>query len=90
MPRPLCPRENHGRYALDRRLGGPQSQSGRAEDKNLVPARVQSLAVQPVARCYTDWAIPSPIIIIIIIIINIIFHFPTVDLIENTQRYYEI
>jgi hypothetical protein len=28
-PRPLNPREKRPRYALDRRLGGPQSRSGR-------------------------------------------------------------
>ena len=35
-------------YPLYRRLGGPQGQSGQAE--NLVPTRIQSPTVQPVAR----------------------------------------
>jgi hypothetical protein len=30
------------------------------EEKNPVPARNRTLAVQPVARRYTDWAIPAP------------------------------
>jgi hypothetical protein len=37
-PRPLYPRRKSPRYPLDRRLGGPQSRSGRrGEDKILVP-----------------------------------------------------
>jgi len=46
------PRERPGtRY---RRLGGPQRQSGRAE--NLVPTGIRSRTVQPVVGRYTDWA----------------------------------
>jgi hypothetical protein len=46
----------------NRRLGGPQSRSGRyGEEKNLVAAGNRSPAVQPVARRYTDWANPAPI-----------------------------
>jgi hypothetical protein len=42
-------------YPLDKRLGGPQSRSGRyGEERNLTPA------FQPVARRYTYWAIPIP------------------------------
>jgi hypothetical protein len=38
------------RYSLDRRLGGPQSQSGRnVEEKNLSSAGNRTPAVQPVA-----------------------------------------
>jgi len=37
-----------------RRLGGPQGQSGGAE--NLVPTRIRSRTVQPVVSRYTDWA----------------------------------
>jgi hypothetical protein len=56
-PQPLYPR-----YPLDRRLGGPQSWPGRyAEEKNLAPAGNRTPAVQPVARRYTDWVIPTPI-----------------------------
>ena len=39
-------------YPLYRRLGGPQGQSGWAE--NLVPTGIRSLAVQPVVSHYTD------------------------------------
>jgi hypothetical protein len=50
------PRGNRLPYELDRRLGGPQTQSGRYEDeKNLAPA----LAVQPVVCGYIDLAIPT-------------------------------
>jgi hypothetical protein len=52
---------------LYRRLGGSQGRSGWAE--NLVPTGIRFRTVQPVARSYTDWAIPAPIIIMIIIII---------------------
>jgi hypothetical protein len=42
-------------YALDRRLGEPQSQSGCCgEEKSLVPARNQALAIQPIACYYAD------------------------------------
>ena len=40
------------RYPFYRRLGGPQSRSGRAE--NLVPTGTQSRTVQPVVSRYTD------------------------------------
>jgi hypothetical protein len=40
-------------YTLDRRLGGPQSRSGRrGEEKNLSSAGIRIPAVQPVARRY--------------------------------------
>jgi len=42
------------RNPLYRRLGGPQGQSGRAE--NLVPTGIRSRTVQPVVSRYTDWA----------------------------------
>jgi hypothetical protein len=52
-PRPLYPRGKSPRYPLDRRLGGPQSQSGRfGEMKILDPHRdsnSDSSVVQPVA-----------------------------------------
>ena len=38
----------------DRRLGGSQGRSGRAE--NLVPTGIRSRTVQPVVSRYTDWA----------------------------------
>jgi hypothetical protein len=47
-------------YPLDRRLSGPQIPSGRCEEeKNRDPAAIWTQAVQPVARHYTDWAIPT-------------------------------
>jgi hypothetical protein len=52
------PPEEMPRYQLDRRLGEPQSPSGRCgEEKSLAPVRIITLAVQPIARRYTDWAI---------------------------------
>jgi hypothetical protein len=36
-PRPLYPRGKSPRYTLDRRLGGPQSRSGRRGEENLLP-----------------------------------------------------
>jgi hypothetical protein len=49
--------------SLDRRLGGPQSRSGRGgEEKNSQPRREsnpRTPIVQPVAQCYTDWAITA-------------------------------
>jgi hypothetical protein len=41
-------------YQPDRRLGGPQTQFGHCEQKNLSPARIRTLAVQSVACHYTD------------------------------------
>ena len=49
------------RYPLYRRLGGPQGQSGQAE--NLVPTGIRSRTAQPVVSRNTDWAtrpIPAP------------------------------
>jgi len=42
------------RYPFNRRLGGPQGRSGRAE--NLVPTGIWSWTFQPVVSRYTDWA----------------------------------
>ena len=42
------------RYPFYSRLGGPQGQSGQAE--NLVPTGIRSQTVQPVVCRYTDWA----------------------------------
>jgi hypothetical protein len=52
-PRLLYPRRKSPRYPLDTRLGGSQSWSGHCgEEKNLAPARNQTLAIQPIAcRC---------------------------------------
>jgi hypothetical protein len=39
----------------DRRLGGPQSRSGRyGEEKSLFPSGNRTMAIQPVACPYTD------------------------------------
>jgi hypothetical protein len=49
------------RYPLDRKLGGPQSRSGRGgEEKNyqLLP-RLEPPIVQPVVQLYTYWAIQA-------------------------------
>jgi hypothetical protein len=52
---PRYPRGRGPRYPLDRRLGEPQSRSGRCgEEKNLALP-----GIEPVARRYTDWAIPT-------------------------------
>jgi hypothetical protein len=49
------PQGNRPWYSLDRRLGGPQSQSGSCgEDKSLAPAGNQTLAIQPVACRYAE------------------------------------
>jgi hypothetical protein len=46
------------KYPLDGRLGEPQTQSGcYGEEKNLAPAKNQTLAVQPITYLYTDSAI---------------------------------
>jgi hypothetical protein len=53
-PRPLYPQGKSPRYPLQRRLGGPQSRSGRGgEEKNSQPPtelEPQNIDVQPVAQ----------------------------------------
>jgi hypothetical protein len=44
-PRPIYPWERNPRYPLDRRLGSPQSLSGRYEEKTPVPAGNRTQAV---------------------------------------------
>jgi hypothetical protein len=57
------PQGNSPWYPLDRRLGGPQSRSGRrAEEEDSQPHREsnpRTPIVQPVAQRYTDWAITA-------------------------------
>jgi len=47
------------RYALCRRLGGPQSRSGRVRKISPLPG-FDPPTLQPVASRYTDWANPAP------------------------------
>jgi hypothetical protein len=50
IPQPIYPE-----YPSDRRLGGPQSWVWTLwRRKNLVPARIRTPAVQPIAHRYTD------------------------------------
>ena len=49
------------RYALYRRLGGPQGRSGRVR-KISTPPGFDPWTVQPVAIRYTDCAIPAPVV----------------------------
>jgi hypothetical protein len=61
-PLPLYPRGKSPRYPLDRRLGGPQRQSGQSgEVKILAPTWTQTptLCLQPVASRYADYAVPA-------------------------------
>jgi hypothetical protein len=53
--RPLYPQGKNPRYPLDRRLGGPQSRSGRGvEEKNSQPLPgFEPLVIQPVVQRYT-------------------------------------
>jgi hypothetical protein len=59
MPLLLYSSGENLQYPLNRRLGGPQSQSGgcREKEKFLAPTRNQTLAIHPLAHHYTDWAI---------------------------------
>jgi hypothetical protein len=54
-PRPLYPQGKSPWYPLDKRLGGPQSRSGRGgEEKNSHPLPgLEPLIIQPVAQRYT-------------------------------------
>jgi hypothetical protein len=51
-------------YPFYRKLGGPQSRSGRYGEVNIFdPTGTRTPAfpvVQPVASHYNDWAIPAP------------------------------
>jgi hypothetical protein len=55
----FTPREKSTRYPLDRRLGEPQSQSGRhGEEKILDPSGTRTPTPRS-ARRYTDWVYPG-------------------------------
>jgi hypothetical protein len=60
-PRPLYPQGKSPWYALDRRLGGPQSRSGRSDvEKNSQPLPgLEPPIIRPVAQRYTSRAIPA-------------------------------
>jgi len=55
MLQPLCIQAKSPLYPLDRRLGGPRSQSGHSgEEKNSQPPPgLELLIIQPVVHCYT-------------------------------------
>jgi hypothetical protein len=53
------------RYPLYRRLGGPRGQSGQVRNISPPPG-FDPQTVQPVASCYTDWAIPAHWAVIIL------------------------
>jgi hypothetical protein len=77
-PRPLCSREKSPYYPLDRRLGGPQSRSGRGgEKKNSQPLPVlEPPIIQPGAQRYTtDDILQIAKFLIIQFIYNISFFF---------------
>jgi hypothetical protein len=60
-PLPLYLRENLHLFPLDRRLGGPQSLSGRCgKEKNFASVGNRTPEIQPVVRRYTDWAVGPP------------------------------
>jgi hypothetical protein len=50
-PRPYSPRRKSPLYPLDRKLGGPQNQSGHCgEEKHVPMPGIQPLDIQPVAH----------------------------------------
>jgi hypothetical protein len=59
VPTALSPETS--RYPLYRRLGGPQGRSGRLQKISAIP-RVDLRTFQPVAKRYTDCAIPALIL----------------------------
>jgi hypothetical protein len=51
MPQLLYLQGKSNQYPLDRRMGGPQSQSGHSdEEKNI---QLKLLTIQPIAQYYT-------------------------------------
>jgi hypothetical protein len=51
---PLYPQRKSRWYTLDRRLGGPQSWSGRGDEKNYQPLPgLETPIIQPEIQCYT-------------------------------------
>jgi hypothetical protein len=58
MSGPLYPRGKRPRYPFDRRLGGPQSRSGRPEEKIIDPTGTRTPI--PLASRYTIYATSAP------------------------------
>jgi hypothetical protein len=58
-PRPLNSRGRSPRYPLDRRLGGPQSRSGRRGEEKILCPNSNPSVFQPVASRCTGYAIPA-------------------------------
>jgi hypothetical protein len=62
-PRPLYRQGKSPWYPLDKRMGGPQSRSGRGSEKKnsqLPPGmEPRTPIVQPIAQRCTDWAITA-------------------------------
>jgi len=55
MLRPLYPGAKRLRYPLDRRLGEPQSRSGRGgEEKNILSLNLLEIEPRPYSSLYTD------------------------------------
>jgi hypothetical protein len=46
-------------YPLNKRLGGPQSRYGRHWEEKILDLTGTRIPTQPVASCYTDYAIPA-------------------------------
>jgi hypothetical protein len=62
-PRPLYPQRKNPGYPLDMRLGGPHGQFGCCgNEEKFAPVGNRVRAVHPVARPYTDWAIPDSVL----------------------------
>jgi hypothetical protein len=59
MPRPLHPWGNSPRHPLDGRLGEPQSRYRRCGEQKSMACRESNPGHQPIARRYTDCAIPA-------------------------------
>jgi hypothetical protein len=61
-PRRFTRRGNSPWYPLDRRLSGPQSQTGRRGENSWHHQDLNSdpFVIQPITSCYTHFAIPAP------------------------------
>jgi hypothetical protein len=57
-PRPLCLQRNSPWHLLDRRLGGPQSRSGRGGEE--INSHLLSGLELPIIQLVTRWTIPAP------------------------------